>query len=47
MYFLEEFGKYFNFKRIPRYKLHPEYTNNLVELIIAKQIRVSKKKIDK
>mmetsp|Transcript_2071 Transcript_2071/g.2185 ORF Transcript_2071/g.2185 Transcript_2071/m.2185 type:complete len:265 (-) Transcript_2071:953-1747(-) len=47
MYFLEEFGKYFTFKRIPRYKLHPEYTNNLVELIIAKQIRISKKNVDK
>ena len=42
-YFLAEFGKYFIIKRIPRYKLHPQYKNDLVELIIGKPIRKSKK----
>jgi predicted nicotinamide N-methyase len=41
-HFLEEFSKFFTFKRIPRYKLHPTYTNDLVELIIGKPIRASK-----
>ena len=42
-HFLAEFGKYFTIKRIPRYKLNPEYKNDLVELIVAKPIRESKK----
>ena len=42
-HFLAEFGKYFTIKRIPRYKLNPEYKNDLVELIIGKPIRESKK----
>lgn len=42
--FLEEISKHFNYKRVPRYKLHPDYTNNLIELIVGKLIRKSKKK---
>jgi Lysine methyltransferase len=42
-YFLAEFRKYFTVKRIPRHKLHPEYANELIQLVVGKPIRVSKK----
>ena len=36
--FLAEFGKYFTIKRVSRNKLHPEYRNEMVEIIKAKRI---------
>lgn len=43
-YFVSELKKHFAVKRIPRTKLHPEYRNNLVEVLSAKLIREKKKK---
>ena len=37
--FLEELGKRFHYKKISRHKLHPEYQNNLIEVIVGKPIR--------
>ena len=40
-YFLVELAKYFSFKRVSRGKLHPQFKNDLVELLIAKSLRSS------
>ena len=34
--FVNELGKYFIVKRVPRCKLHPGYKNDLVEILRAK-----------
>jgi predicted nicotinamide N-methyase len=38
-YFLVELGKWFAIKRINRGKLHPQFKNDLVELLVAKPLR--------
>ena len=35
--FLNHFGTHFKYSKIPRKKLHPEYCNDLVQLIIGKK----------
>ena len=42
-FFLVEFGKHFSFKRVSKQKLDPSYSNDLVQLLVAKPIRTSKK----
>ena len=45
--FLTEFGKYFSYKKIPKSKLHPEFRNDLIEMVVGKLLRKSKKNVDK
>lgn len=40
-HFLVELGKWFAVKRVARGKLHPQYKNDLVELLVAKPLRSS------
>ena len=37
--FLQEFSKYFDWKRIPRSRLHPDFNNDLIEIIVGKPLR--------
>jgi hypothetical protein len=41
--FIREFTKHFVLKRIPRNKLHEDYSNDMIELVSAKPIRSKKK----
>eukprot|EP01041_Mallomonas_annulata_P004893 gene4893-9760_t len=41
--FLEELGRSFVWKRVSRTKLHPDYRNDLIEVILAKPISLRKK----
>jgi len=41
--FLVELGTYFSFKRVPKKQLDPKFSNDLVQLLVAKPIRTSKK----
>eukprot|EP01035_Chromulina_nebulosa_P035015 gene35015-47049_t len=37
--FLQEFSRHFDWKRTPRSKLHPDFNNDLIEIIVGKPLR--------
>jgi hypothetical protein len=40
--FIRGFSKHFTLKRVPPSKLHEDYSNDMIEIIIAKPVRTKK-----
>lgn len=40
--FVATLSKYFSVKRVPKSKLHDDFSNDMIEIIMAKPLRVKK-----